>query len=129
MQVDNGTGDDALIETLIGYLLRLGVIVSGLFCLAGGIVYLSKFGSQQPDFAVFDGVEERFTSPAAILRHILDPSGRGLIQLGILVLIATPVARVALSFALFALRRDYIYLVITLAVLAVLIQSLLGTFL
>ncbi len=53
-------------------------------------------------------------------------SGRGIIQLGLLLLVATPVARVIFSVAAFALQQDWIYVVITLIVLAVLGFSLLG---
>ena len=50
---------------------------------------------------------------------------RGIIQFGLVLLIATPVARVAFSVAAFALQRDNTYVAITLIVLAVLLFSLL----
>lgn len=46
-------------------------------------------------------------------------------QLGLLVLIATPVVRVGFSVVGFALERDRLYVAITFAVLAVLLGSLL----
>jgi uncharacterized membrane protein len=49
-----------------------------------------------------------------------------LIQLGLLLLIATPVARVAFSVAAFAMQRDRLYVVVALIVLAVLMYSLTG---
>jgi uncharacterized membrane protein len=48
------------------------------------------------------------------------------IQLGILVLIATPVARVLFSMLGFALERDWMYVVITAIVLALLLYSLIS---
>ena len=62
-----------------------------------------------------------------IVRSALSPSGRGLVQAGLLVLIATPVARVAFSLVGFALERDRIYLVVTTIVLMILLYSLLGS--
>jgi uncharacterized membrane protein len=53
--------------------------------------------------------------------------GRGLIQLGLLFLIATPIARVAFSIVGFAIERDRMYVVFTLIVLAILLYSLLGS--
>ena len=53
--------------------------------------------------------------------------GRGVIQLGLLLLIATPIARVAFSVVGFALERDRMYVVFTLIVLAILLYSLLGS--
>jgi uncharacterized membrane protein len=46
------------------------------------------------------------------------------VQLGVLLLIATPVARVAFSALAFARQRDYTYVALTLFVLAVLLCSL-----
>ena len=54
-------------------------------------------------------------------------SARAIIQLGLLLLIATPVARVLFSAIAFALERDSMYVVITLIVLAILLYSLLGS--
>ena len=53
-------------------------------------------------------------------------SGRAIIQFGLLLLIATPVARVIFSAVAFAWERDYLYVAFTLAVLAVLTYSLFG---
>jgi uncharacterized membrane protein len=46
--------------------------------------------------------------------------------MGLLLLIATPVARVALLAVAFAVQRDRLYVVVTLIVLAVLLASLVG---
>jgi uncharacterized membrane protein len=46
------------------------------------------------------------------------------IQLGLLILIATPVARVIFSLVGFVLERDRVYVAITLAVLAILAYSI-----
>ena len=54
------------------------------------------------------------------------PHGRGLIQLGLLLLIATPIARVVFSVAGFARQRDWLYVAITLIVLTLLGYSLLA---
>ena len=51
---------------------------------------------------------------------------RHLIQLGLLILIATPVARVAFALLAFWFRRDHAYMAITAIVLAVLVYSLNG---
>jgi len=61
---------------------------------------------------------------SGIVRDALALRGRGIIQLGLLLLIATPVARVAFSVAAFAIQRDRLYVVVTLMVLAILLYSL-----
>jgi uncharacterized membrane protein len=50
--------------------------------------------------------------------------GDGVIQFGLLVLIATPIVRVILAVAAFAIERDGLYVVIGLIVLAILTYSL-----
>jgi uncharacterized membrane protein len=63
---------------------------------------------------------------SGIVEDALAFQGRGLIQLGLLLLIATPIARVAFSVAAFAVQGDWLYVVVTLIVLAVLMYSLTG---
>jgi uncharacterized membrane protein len=61
------------------------------------------------------------------LREAFSFQGRGIIQLGLLLLIATPVARVALSIVGFAAERDRMYVSFALIVLAILFYSLFGS--
>ena len=49
--------------------------------------------------------------------------GSGIIQMGLLLLIATPVARVVFSVFAFAVQRDSLYVAVTLVVLVVLALS------
>jgi uncharacterized membrane protein len=60
------------------------------------------------------------------MKDVLSFRGRGIIQFGLLLLIATPIARVAFSVVAFAIQRDRLYVVATLIVLAVLMYSLTG---
>ena len=63
---------------------------------------------------------------SGIFHEALAFHGRGLIQLGLLVLIATPVARVAFSFFAFLHERDWTYVFVTVLVLGLLLYSLFG---
>ncbi|MBX6342071.1 MAG: DUF1634 domain-containing protein, partial [Thermomicrobiaceae bacterium] len=49
------------------------------------------------------------------------------IQLGVLALILTPLARVALTAVLFVVERDWVFVAITATVLVILALGLLGT--
>ena len=117
---------DEQVEKIVGNLLRSGVIAAAIVVLAGGIIYLIRYGSNLPDYSVFQGVPAEFRSVGGIITAAFSFRSRGLIQLGLLLLIATPVARVAFSIFAFALQRDRTYIVITLMVLGVLIFSLAG---
>jgi len=115
---------DERVEEIMGNLLRAGVILAAIVVLAGGIFYLIRYGTTSPDYRVFRGEPADLRSVSGILIDVTELHSRGLIQLGLLLLIATPVARVAFSVFAFARQRDRTYVVLTLIVFAVLIYSL-----
>src|SRR3989337_2240833 len=117
---------DQQVETMIGNLLRISVIIAALVVLLGGVIYLTHCMGTHPDYRVFTGEPRDLRTVSGILRDSLTIHSRGIIQLGLLVLIATPVARVILALFAFALQRDRIYVVVCLIVLTVLIYSLSG---
>ncbi len=113
-------------DEIIGNLLRAGLIISALIVLIGGGVYLSRHGSDLPNYRIFRGEPSDLRSVWGILRNASTFQGRGIIQFGLLVLIATPVLRVAFTVVSFGLQRDRVYVGVTLIVLAVLIFSIAG---
>ena len=115
---------DQYVEELIGNLLQTGVIVASAVVLLGGAIYLTRHGFSAPQYHVFVGEPTDLRTLSGIVRDALTLRGRGIIQLGLLLLIATPVARVAFSVAAFAIQRDRLYVVVTLMVLAILLYSL-----
>jgi uncharacterized membrane protein len=120
------TCDDEQLERMLGILLRTGVIAAATIVLIGGIIYLIRHGVEMPHYRIFLGEPEDFRRLPGIVKSALSLRGRGIIQVGFLILIATPVARVVFSVLAFALQRDRIYVIITLVVLAVLAYSLMG---
>jgi uncharacterized membrane protein len=94
--------------------------------LAGGILYLIRYGTTTPDYRVFRGEPADLRSVSGILADAISLRSRGVIQFGLLLLVATPVARVAFSVFAFARHYDLTYVVLTLIVLAILIYSLAG---
>jgi uncharacterized membrane protein len=117
---------DQRVEEIIGDLLRAGVVIAASVVSLGGIVYLVRHGAEAPNYRVFHGEPADLRGVSGIIADARSFSGRGIIQLGLLLLVATPVARVIFSVAAFAIQRDWTYVVITLIVLAALGYSLLG---
>ena len=115
---------DERVENLLGNLLRAGVVLAAIVVLAGGALYLAQHGAEVLDRQAFQGEPAQLRSPQRIVADALSGRGRGVIQLGLLLLIATPVARVAFSVVAFAWQRDYLYVALTLFVLAVLLLSI-----
>jgi uncharacterized membrane protein len=119
--------DDHRIEIVLGNLLRIGVLISATIVLCGACVYLARHAHEPADYRVFRGEPSDFRTIAGVIQSVRHGRGRGLIQLGLLFLIATPIARVAFSIVGFALEHDRLYVLFTLIVLAVLLYSLLGS--
>jgi uncharacterized membrane protein len=115
---------DERIEGALGNLLRYGVLLAATTVFLGGIIYLWRHAGEPVDYRVFRGEPANLRSPLAIVRDSLDFRGRSLIQLGLLLLIATPVVRVGFSALAFSRQRDFLYVAFTLIVLAVLVYSL-----
>jgi uncharacterized membrane protein len=126
MATGAGGWTDQQVDEVIGNLLRIGVLTAAVVTGIGGIVFLARHGGEHPDYRVFHGEPAELRDPAGIVADALALRGRGLIQLGLLVLIATPVARVIFSAYAFLRQRDFTYVVVTLIVLAVLLFSLFG---
>jgi uncharacterized membrane protein len=119
--------DDHRIEVILGNLLRAGVLLSAAVVLWGACIYLSRHAHEPADYRVFRGEPSDFRTIPGVIQSVINGRGRGLIQLGLLLLIATPIARVAFSIVGFALERDRMYVAFTLIVLAILLYSLLGS--
>ena len=115
---------DQQVEQIVGNLLRAGVIASAALVLLGGILYLIEKGSNSPDARLFRGERQDLTSPPEIIQDALAGRSQDLIQAGLLLLIATPVARVLFTIFAFLRQRDYLYVGITLIVFVILLYSL-----
>ena len=118
---------DRRIEVIIGNLLRAGVLLSAAVVLLGASIYLSRHAHEPADYRVFRGEPSEYRTIRGVIQSVIVGRGQGLIQLGLLLLIATPIARVAFSVVGFAIERDRLYVAFTLIVLAVLLYSFLGS--
>jgi uncharacterized membrane protein len=116
---------DERVERVMGAVLRSGVIVAAAVVLLGGVLYLVAHGGLAvPRYAVFRGEPSDLRTISGVIRDAGALRATGIIQLGLLLLIATPVARVALALVAFALQRDVTYVVVAVVVLSVLAYSL-----
>jgi uncharacterized membrane protein len=114
---------DERIEAMVAGLLRAGVMLAGAVVLVGAALYLARYGSAAPQYAVFRGEPENLRSVQGIVSRALTGHPRGIIQLGLLILVATPVARVLVASLAYARAREYRYAILGLMVLSVLLWS------
>ncbi len=117
---------DVDVQHAVGNLLRAGVLLAAAVVLVGGAVYLWRHGQGTADYRVFRSEPFYLDRFGGIVRDALSGSGRGIIQLGLLLLVATPIARVAFTAVAFAFERDRTYVLVALLVLSLLLKSLLG---
>lgn len=113
-------------ELVIGQLLRAGVLASAAIVLLGAILYLVQHGGEQADYRSFRGEPDDLRSLTGILKGAVKLRPREFIQFGVVLLLLTPVARVAFSVFAFAVQRDWTYVIVTLVVLAILVLSIVG---
>jgi uncharacterized membrane protein len=120
---------DQRIENIIAQLLRAGVMLSALVVIGGAIPYLAFHPRVQVNYRTFHGEPAELRAVPGIVHAAFSRNVLAVMQLGLLLLVATPIARVVFSVVAFAVEGDWMYVVFTLIVLAVLLYSLFGSFL
>lgn len=116
--------NDKQVEDFIGQVLRVGTFLSSAVTALGIGLYLWRNGSSRPDYRVFHESYGKMLPLHRLFPDALHGHPVAIIQLGILLLIATPVARVAFLVGAFALERDRLYVAVSGLVLAILLYSL-----
>lgn len=120
-------GDPRWVDQLISWVLRAGVTISLVVVIAGMVITFAHhpdyFRSRPALGALTDPGTSYPRSIAAVVEGVREGRGQAIVTLGLLLLIATPVARVAVSIAVFVIERDRLYVVITTVVLGLLLLS------
>jgi uncharacterized membrane protein len=114
---------DKKLEIAIGWMLRVGVFTAALVVFIGGVIYLHHPSAKVPDYRTFHGTIAQDRSAHGVIRGVGEGKSLAIIQLGMILLIATPVGRVVFALVGFGAERDWLYTVVSLVVLAVLIFS------
>ena len=115
---------DEQVNRIISSLLRFGLILSAVLVIFGAAIYMARHCSESFSYSVFRGEPPNYRSLPGIIKEAVEFHGRGFILAGLILLIATPVARVAFSVLAFLRQRDFIYVTATLIVLFILLFSL-----
>lgn len=110
----------------MGLLLRIGVLTSCAIMFAGAVLYLLGHGGERESYASFQGEPASLRSISGILREARLGGARGIIQVGVLAMIATPVLRVAFAVFAFARQKQWRFTLISLIVLGLLAFGLFG---
>jgi uncharacterized membrane protein len=113
---------DLKMEIAISQMLRAGVSLAAIVVFVGGCLYRWQAHGVTPDYRHFHGIASPADRipPLLVARHL---DSRSIIRLGILLLVATPIIRVAYCVYGFAAQKDKIYIVVSSIVLTVLLYS------
>ena len=110
---------DKDIQILVGQLLRYGVFTASGIVLFAGLYFIYRYGSSHiSDYQNFA------PNPEKIISSVTAWNAESFINLGMLVLIATPILRVVFSLIAFALEKDKLYVIITSIVLSVILFNI-----
>jgi uncharacterized membrane protein len=113
-------------QDVIGHALRIGVVTACIVAIAGGIYYLIAHGLEPiPDYREFHSESASFTTARGIWEGVIHFHAKEWMQLGVVLLIFTPVMRVFLSLILFFKVKDWLYVGITALVLAIILGNML----
>jgi len=116
------------ISDVIAIILRGGVYISGTILVVGLVAFLIQSPSSRG--LVTQVLRSSTVSPdiptsfGAVGQGLRNGSATAIIELGVLVLLATPVVRVAASIFLFLFEADWLYTALTAVVLALLLISI-----
>ncbi len=123
MEQNKEIRQDKNLEIIMGNLLRTGVLIAASFVLLGGILYLIHNGLLLPNYKTFKGEPSSLRNIPDIFRNLFSFNTGAIIQFGLILLIATPVARVMFSVIAFLYEKDYLYTIFTIIVLSILLYS------
>ena len=124
-QASNHAMNDNRMEAMMGRLLRSGVFLAAAIVLIGGILFVLQQHNQSADFTHFHGTPLSILDFSSFLPQLAHGSGTAIIELGLIALILTPIARVVFALVAFLMERDALYAAISLFILAILLYGLL----
>jgi uncharacterized membrane protein len=116
--------DDRRLESIIGQLLQAGVLFAAAIVLAGGVLYLAGHHADPAAYHTFVAGGANIRSLSGIVQAVAHGDSVAIMQMGLLLLILTPIARVVVAAVGFLLERDRLYTAVSLIVLVILVFSL-----
>jgi hypothetical protein len=115
------------LSRLLAGLMLWTTLVAAAVIFAGLVWYLAAHPGDTPGDRLFSGEPHYLRDPVEMVRHALDWKAQGerrsLIMVGVVLLLAGPVLRVALAGLGYALQRDRLYAGVSLFILLVLLLS------
>lgn len=115
---------DSTLDLILSRVLMWGMILAIVTTVIGGVLLLRQQGTDIVNHSIFKGEPADLTHVSTIILEAFRGDALSIIQLGLLLMIITPVARILSCLIIFAYQRDRLYVVLSGFVFAVLVFSL-----
>jgi uncharacterized membrane protein len=116
---------DQGLDVSVAVVLRIGITLSAAVVILGGVLLGNHLFGAVPDYTHFQPGDPGLRSVMGIVQGAVNFTPKSIIQLGLLLLIATPVARVVLCIVGFARQHNILYVAVSTIVFVILILSFL----
>ncbi len=111
----------------IARLLTLCTVLAAVIGVVGVCMALiTRTATQPATLRTFQGTGEAYRTVGSVISNALALDARAIMQVAVIVLIATPVLRVVVTCLLFVRRREWVFVVVSLIVLGGLALGLTG---
>ena len=114
------------LDLVVGRLLQVGVLLAAVVVCVGVPYFLATHAGAVADFRVFRPQPDRLRHVGSILAGVRRLDAESIVQLGVLLLVLTPVARVLFTFLAFLVQRDRPFVLLSGIVLALLLFGLIS---
>lgn len=114
---------DQDLDVSVATVLRVGVMLAAAVSVLGGALLGTHLFGPIPNYNHFQPGDPGLRSAFGIVQGAIDLTPKSVIQLGLLLLIATPVARVAACVFGFARQHNGLYVAVSMIVLSILVIS------
>ena len=113
---------DKDLQSFIGNLLRIGVVISMTILVVGLILYLFQSGKNVIHYETFNAKNTFHFAP--FWASLKSGDSQAIMELGVMALISTPIARVLFTMIGFWMEKDRMYTIIAMIVLLIIAFSL-----
>jgi uncharacterized membrane protein len=112
------------VDTFLSVVLRISLLIALITVIVGGALFLYRHGHDIPQYRIFHGEPRDLRGIHGIVVDVLKDRSVGITQLGILLIVATPLLRVIACLLLFGVQGDSLFVIVALIVFVALIYSL-----
>jgi uncharacterized membrane protein len=116
---------ETILDDILSFILRMGLLLSLLTVLIGAALFLYQHSKEEISHHVFIGEPSFLKGISGIFEAAMQDKTLAIIQLGVILLIITPLLRVFSCLIVFVIKRDYLYIGLSTFVLGILLYSLL----